>query len=386
MLNLDLNTLGETVKDAVVLYQRSSSPPSLSDVAKISTINPIVAVSSSAKMVDEKKLYEILQTVLNIYTAYYMQAISILSAKLVSTKILKIMDTLHPDRDITTMLTASESYTQPKSMVSLESLDLKSKKYGLFAMEDYFKFDKKEDYEVQEEKEVEKGSKNEVKTITGFDKLPFTVGKIIDAKFRVPTADPKTSGEISIPVVVRLDTMVVPTETLGYLLTYNDAEIRFSERLSKALSGRIRFIKDFILAQDLVQAQKKAMIKDPTGVYTKIIRRLNNSRIFSLLTRNFSMSEISSIIVITDEEEKMIKRQYGAGLESNTIRKMVFDNISAMMIVCIDRQWEQVSMYIKDQDSYSQNSFSDFKMASEKGSDNITDILKAFSLGQPPSF
>jgi len=56
MLNLDLNTLGETVKDAVVLYQRSSSPPSLSDVAKISTINPIVAVSSSAKMVDEKKL------------------------------------------------------------------------------------------------------------------------------------------------------------------------------------------------------------------------------------------------------------------------------------------------------------------------------------------
>jgi len=86
---------------------------------------------------------EILQTVLNIYTAYYMQAISILSAKLVSTKILKIMDTLHPDRDITTMLTASESYTQPKSMVSLESLDLKSKKYGLFAMEDYFKFDKK---------------------------------------------------------------------------------------------------------------------------------------------------------------------------------------------------------------------------------------------------
>jgi len=100
------------------------------------------------------------------------------------------------------------------------------------------------------------------------------------------------------------------------------------------------------------------MIKDPTGVYTKILEGSINSRIFSLLTRNFSMSEISSIIVITDEEEKMIKRQYGAGLESNTIRKMVFDNISAMMIVCIDRQWEQVSMYIKDQDSYSQNSFS----------------------------
>jgi hypothetical protein len=383
MINFDLSTLSETIKNAAIIYQRTNSPPAISDVAKISTINPIVVISSTVKTVDEKKLYNVLQTVLNIYAAYYMQAISILSAKLVSTKILKIMDTLHPDRDITTMLTATEGYKiQPKvESVSLEAVSLANKKYGLFSMEASATVISGDT--LEEEEQV---AGNSIGYVKNFDNLPFTVGKIINATFRISSEGTDKPAEVSIPVVVRLDTMVVPSETVSYLLTYNEEEIRFSERLSKALSGRIRFIKDFLLAQDLVQAQKKAMIKDPTGVYSAIIKRLNNSRIFSILTKNLSMSEISSIVVITDEEEKSIKRQYGAGLESNKIRKMVFDNLSAMMIVSIDRQWEQVSIYIKDQDSYAQNSISDFKVSSDKSNDSIVDILKAFSLGNPPSF
>lgn len=371
------STLLENVRDAILFYKRAVSPPAISDVAKISTVKPITAISTSVKTVEEKKLYDILQGVLNIYAAYYMQAISILSAQLVSTKILKILDRLNPDRDINTVLTSLGSDVNNFKLESiseaLESLDFTKKKYNLLALED-------------SDEENDTILSQSTSNVSVFDKLPFAVGKIIEAKFRVPTANPKESAEIAIPVVIRLETMVIPSDVIGYLLSYNQEEIRFSERLHKALHGQISFIKDFLLAQDLIEQQKRAMIKDPTGIYTKILKRLNNSRIYSLLTKNFSLSEISSVIVISEEEEKMIRRQFGLGLESSKVRKTVFDNIAAMMIVVIDKEWQQVSIYIKGQDEYSQNSFNDFKVASDKASDNVTELYKAFALGTPPSF
>ena len=58
-----------------------------------------------------------------------------------------------------------------------------------------------------------------------------------------------------------------------------------------------------------------------------------------------------------------------------------------MMVVVVDREWERVTIYIRDTDGYSQSTFKDFQVMSNKDSgNNIADILKAFSLGHAPSF
>ena len=56
------------------------------------------------------------------------------------------------------------------------------------------------------------------------------------------------------------------------------------------------------------------------------------------------------------------------------------------MIMVVDKEWERVSIYIRDVDGFAQNSFDDFKVMSSAGNNNIGDILKAFSLSSPPSF
>jgi hypothetical protein len=129
------------------------------------------------------------------------------------------------------------------------------------------------------------------------------------------------------------------------------------------------------------------MMKDPSGIYTQILKRINSSRAYSALTGNISMAAISSIFVISAKTEKAIKEKIGGDLTNKLTRKIVFDNISAMCIVVVDDEWEMVSIYIRDMDSYSQNSFNDFKVVSDKASaSQITDMLKAFSIGQAPSF
>ena len=98
------------------------------------------------------------------------------------------------------------------------------------------------------------------------------------------------------------------------------------------------------------------------------------------------MAGISSIFVISEEDELEIQKKIGGKLTNQKTREMVFNNTSAMMIVCVDKSWERVSIYIRDVDGFSQNSFSDFKVMTDKSSDVVSDFMKSFALGNAPSF
>lgn len=361
----------ELVRNIFVSYKGIAGKPlSLADVSKISRVEPITIISKD--LAGLKDLYNILHGVLNIYTSYYLQAVSILSADLVDVKILKILDRVNPDRDLRTFLTARTNYES----FAVNTLSLKNSKYKLPSIST-------ESNDLDE-------SVNELTTtvdkIETFEKLGLAVGKVIDIKFTLRSDDSKDKQVISMPVVVRLDSILLDNYVINSILTVNDKDITFSSRLKDALAGRISFIKDFILASDLIKNQKKALFKDTTGTYNAILKRINNSRLYSALTGNVSLGAISSVFVISENSENEIVKKFGSGLSSTKIRNMIFDSISAMMIVVVDREWERVNIYVRDIDGYSQNSFEDFKSMTDKNNNTISEIFKAFTLGNAPSF
>ncbi len=128
------------------------------------------------------------------------------------------------------------------------------------------------------------------------------------------------------------------------------------------------------------------MIKDPTGTYSSLLKRINNSRVYSALSGNISLAGISAIVVLSDEDENEIQRHIGGKLTNEKTREIVFDNTSAMMIVVVSEAWERVTIYIRDTSTYSQSSFDSFKGSADKGNNNIGDILKSLTAGQAPSF
>ena len=367
----------ESIRNILVTYKGTvGSPLSISDVSKIARIEPITLVSSSLS--STKELYNVLHGVLNIYAAYYLQAVGILSAQLADVRILKILDKIHPDRDVKTLLTSG--YIAAESFVN-STLTLKNCKYGFpvpgttVATEHIF----------DEDEGTHLGTS--IQRLETFEKLGSAVGKVVEVKFKVRPADSKSVGdETTIPVVVKLDTMIIPSDVLSTILVSNKNEITLGSRFEQAIRGRISFIKDFILCSDLIKTQKKTMIKDPTGAYAALLKRINNSRIYSALSGNISLAGVSSIVVISDEDENLIQRFIGGKLTNEQTRDIVFDNTSAMMIVVVSEAWERVTIYIRDTSSYSQSSFDAFKGSADKGNNNIGDILKSLTAGQAPSF
>ncbi len=222
--------------------------------------------------------------------------------------------------------------------------------------------------------------------IETFEKLGAAVGKVIEVRFNTRKEESRDAQEVVIPVVVKLDNMVMPSEVLNTIMTSNSDEITLGSRFKDAIAGRINFIKDFLLCSDLIKAQKKTMIKDPTGYYTQLLKRINNSRMFSALSGNISVAGISSILVISEEDEREIQKLIGGKLSNQKTREIIFNNTSAMCIVVVNREWEKAEIFIKDIDGFAQNSFSDFKAMSKADTNNIGDILKAFSVSSMPSF
>ena len=374
------------VRNVVTTYKATvGEPVSLADIGKIARVEPITLISSN--LTGCKDLYNILHGVLNIYAGFYLQAIHILSAQLTDVRILKILDKTNPDRDLKTLLssgyTAYENFKETKLSKNIRTLSLEHCKYRLPMLNS----DQKSSFATESiwKEEDESTLNTSISKLESFEKLGAAVGKLIQVKFNVRN-EGKTSDEISIPVSVKLDNMIIPSEVMHSIVAMNKEEITLGSRFKEALAGRIGFIKDFLLCSDLIKQQKKTMIKDPTGFYNTLLKRINNSRLYSALSGNISLAGISSVFVISEEDELEIQKKIGGKLTNQKTREMVFNNTSAMMLVCIDKSWERVSIYIRDIDGFSQNSFSDFKVMTDKSSDVVSDFMKSFALGNAPSF
>ncbi len=372
------------VRDVILTVRGTvGSGVSLADISKVARIEPITLVSSSVTNV--KELDTILHGVLNIYTAYYLQAVHILSAQLKDVRILKILDKTNPDRDLKTVLATghlgTESYNAPYNapfthLINSKTLSLEGYQYKLPAT-----------LSQESLRDDAPDGVDSSKRIESFDKLGSAIGKVVNVSFCVNRKDGEEGSTVNIPVVVKLDTMILPSDVMTMIVASSQEDISFSSRFKDALAGRIGFVKDFILCSDLIKAQKKTLLKDPTGYYAQVLARLSNSKMYSILTGNVSLAGISSVYVISDEEESQIQRKIGGKLTNASTRRIVFDNTSAMMIVVISKEWERVSIYIRDVDGFTQSSFSSFKdQASNKSGDQIADILKAFSISSAPSF
>lgn len=398
------------VRDATISYKNTvGDGTSIADISKIGRFEPITLVSTNLRSLPE--LYDILHGLLDITASFYMQGISILSTKLTDTRILKILDSVNPDRDLRTVTTAlsiesdnvsiknyvdRDAVMNTRKYLSLEGLEFGISKNSLYGQNHKGSSKYAEALKgitgVSMESDDDDNGYNDPTSTTGSAKVSVgtleeadaTVGKIIEVEFQAGNDDRST---VKVPIVVKLDSMFVPADVLGNIVTMNEDRIRFSSRVSDLLAGRISFIKDFLLCSDLVKKQKSTMMKDPSRAYAATLNRINKSKIYSVLSRNVSLSTVSGVMVISEEENDLIKRELGGDLTHKRTRQMVFDNSSVFMIAVVDRDWNEVTIFVRDMDNHSTLAFNRFKTSSKStNNDAISEIFKSMSVGRVPSF
>jgi len=342
---------------------------SISDVAKLTRVEPLTIVSKDCLNLDY--MPDVMNSLLSIFSGYYLQAVSILST-VNEVEFIKLLDSLNPDRDETGFLLANES--------------IDSFKYNLLP--------NKVSLEAVEDKVLELNTK------TLAEVTNLSVGKLLhiyldnnrncndenDCSIDNNKNNKKGNSKITIPVNVRLIASVIPNASIVKLLASKAEDNSLVERYHAWRSGRITFIRDLIFCQDLIDEHKKAILTDDSGTMSEITRRVANAKKYGVLTQNPSLASASNIFVISETNAKDLELKMGGKLSNYKIREKLFDNTYAMIIAVVDREWDRVTFYTRNIAAGTDVSIKEIKSANRGKGPDIMDIMKAFNMGSAPSF
>lgn len=229
---------------------------------------------------------------------------------------------------------------------------------------------------VEQTEQTATVTKDLTKMVT--DVTPLSVGKLYEIQF-------KEQGEtLTAKVAIRLIARMVPSSTITHISTLNSrGKTSMVERFHGVRSGELEFINDFILCNDLIDAHRKAMITDKSGVYKEIINRRNKSLLAGLLERNPSVAVASNLAIIDSTTLEQIEATMGGSFKNSKIRDTVFETTSLMILAVVDRGYDRVRFYHRGIDGFTDLSIREIKTTRGDG-DQVSDIMKSFLKGSAP--
>lgn len=370
-----ISTIADVVKGAS--HARSYyKDRSLTDIAQVTRVEPITVITKDLMSVEY--LPDVLNTVVNVFAGYYLQAVSLL-ANIDNVKVLRVLDKLNPDRSVETALLTVESHR--------------------FQLQEAYKY-RLPRLSLEESMEV-KLDRNVFSKAVIDEASNLAVGKLINVTIRVSGTARDDKGNIitdnkgkavedtravTVPVSIRLAPALLPVDSVVHLLTLKKDDISFSERWHQWRAGRISFIKDLIFCQDLLNAHRKALMQDESGVYQEIVRRNAQAKRLGLLTANPSLASASSIFVISEEAAKRVEYELGGSLDNPRIRDKTFENTFSMILVVVDRAMEFVTFYYRNVGASAEVSVKGLKSLNKRNGVDIADVMKALLQNNAPTF
>lgn len=388
--------------DAYDTAKTLTGETSFSEFTRAANLEPRVMVEDTLKTLPQ--LPKFLMGLTNIYTAYYLQAIS-LTATINDVSVISILDRFNPNRDasLSRLLKNINNARKDKSNLytkfSKESYAYvlpNYKNYGIVpvnmqkALEaqaenlipaENAKDAKEIKEEIKQELEKERINYNVssgLKNIQEADNL--AVGRLVQVKLT------QNEHTYEVPVAVRVRPMFVPKLIMRELVALGDVKQSWSERWHKMRSGEISFISDWIFQSDVINHKRKLLALDKQGLYRELINRRKNNKLAALTTGHVSLGSASSFIVISAQTAKEVELTTGQSLTNAAFRAKVFGENSAMMIIIIDTEWERVVTYTRGINGGVDYSFKDFEGFGKGNGPDITEIMKAYALGNNPRF
>ncbi len=335
---------------------------SLTDVTKLTNVEPLTIVSKDLINLDYTK--DVANTLLSLFSAYYLQSVAVLTV-IDDVKVRNILDKLNPNRSIDQLL----------AMEAHPSVTLENYKYELPTKQSVAL-------------EVDKDDKKQL-----LEASNLALGKLLDVRIKLSETVTDKDGvetvinnDVTIPIAIRLLTTIVSNDTITNILTGKLEDKGLIERYHSWRAGRISFIRDLVLCQDLIDEHKRLAAKDESNIVQTITNRVLKAKSFGVLTGNPSLAISSNLFIISDAVAKEIEYKVGTTFKNLRNRKKIFEGTYAMIIAVVDREWERVTFYVRGIDEPTELSIKEIKAKSSGKDVDIADILKSFQLGMGANF
>lgn len=362
-----------TISDVLVrVVKNSGKPMSLIDVADAGRVEPLVLVDNVCANLDYSS--EIMQSLLSIFSGYYLQAVAALG-EVGGVEVIRVLDKLSPNRKFNIDVITDHVLGKANEGLN-DSLDfrmnLENYKHKLPTLSNRATLSLEDGVTRFTDKDAINTAK---------ENANLSVGKLLNVTI-------KKGGEtVVFPISVRLLVNILNDKGLLNILAYDKEDTSFRERFHAWRSGRIRFIQDLILCQDLIKEQRKLLIEDKDGKYSDIIARVNNNRKAGFLTRTPSLNMASNIFVISKALAESIEIKFNGKFTDKRVRDKVFENSYAMIIVVVDTDLQRANFFYRDVNDYGSYSVRDLKSLSKSNDGgSIFELLKSFQGLSSPSF
>lgn len=346
---------------------RAGRSGSLIEYTRPTRVEPVCLVDMRAAQLPY--IEDVLNAGLNIFSGYYLQAVS-LAINVGSVDVLKTLDKLNPNRD------------------PLEAADRAARdRWSGEAFNHGLPFPGQDDggilasLEARAEEMSQEADGPSSQAIASINEnANLSVGKLLDVKV-------KSDGqEATFPVAVRLMVSTIRPDVMAHTLSLGSKDTSIKERWHGWRSGQLRFWKDLVLAQDLIDEHRKNLVEDASGYYQSQTTRRNKNFISGVLSRNPSVATASSIMVMTSDTAKDLEREGRVRLKNFKDREKIFKDTYAMMFFVIDPDWEQVTIYHRSIEEPSEISIREIQRTNKRGGGpDIMEILNAFRQAKSPT-
>lgn len=342
---------------------RSATSESLIEYTQDTRVEPIVILDQSLR--NQPYITDALHSLVSIFSGYYLQAVSI-SSSVGNIDVARLLDKLSTERSPSKSAGGTFAH-----FLSMESYDVGLPTVSSEARRD--KRSKKDDFES--------GSKTDSGAHAKLaDASNLSVGKLLKVTIK------ENGHEAEVDVSVRLRVKA----------TGQDAITKLMAGQAKDTSARMRFIqwdvkelalwRDIVLCSDLIESNKKAMIQDKDGTIATLASRRTKNRIAGIFSGEPSVNNASAMVVISDQTRRQIEKDMGGKFKRFKDRQRMFENTLTMIIMVIDTEWEQLTIYHRGIEEPTQLAVKELKSLNKGTGPDVGEILKAYQLGNSPQF
>ena len=217
--------------------------------------------------------------------------------------------------------------------------------------------------------------------------LRLVSGRVLDIDLGIPVQG--KVEKITIRVYVQLVPYTIAPEIMSQFVKLNfnpSTKIRFRQ----VLAGEISFIKDFILARDIIEREKEALRNDKNNVLYDMLVQQKNALAKWLFQftpiRPENHNSASSIMVFDKKTIQMASAENYFDFNRKADRERFFKKTFSMIVCVVDTAYAQVEMYFNGIDAKGSYPFSMLQKASNSKDLDLKTIMSTFAQGMSPKF
>lgn len=213
------------------------------------------------------------------------------------------------------------------------------------------------------------------KTVDINEPVNLGAGRLVNVTIK------ENDREVTVPVLIRMNAVYINTAPLLNILAAGGEDISFGARYKKWRLDGIDFWRDLVFCQDLIDAHKKNLRSDPSGIYLQMMQKRQKNTAAAIMSRSMSANDASNIVIMSQETATALEMKISGKLKDFNTRQKLFQQGYGMLMFIIDKQWGRIRMYTRDIPEFTELSERDLKASNKGGGVDIGDVLNSFRAG-----